>query len=110
MNSLGVLGETQAKEFLIKNKYKILKANYICSIGEIDIVAKQNNVIVFVEVKTRTNTKFGLPRESVTHYKQNKIRAVATCFLKENKLTDIPVRFDVIDILNGNITHIPNAF
>ena len=110
MNSLGVLGEKQAKNFLIKNKYKILKTNYTCPVGEIDIVAKQKDVIVFVEVKTRTSTQFGLPRESVTPFKQNKIRRVATCYLKENMLLNSPVRFDVIDILEGNITHITNAF
>lgn len=110
MNKLGVLGEKQAKDYLIKNKYKILKTNYVCPIGEIDIVAKQNDVIVFVEVKTRSNTNFGLPRESVTKTKQNKIRSVATCFLKQNNLINAAVRFDVIDILNGNISHIPNAF
>ena len=110
MNRLGVLGEKQAKDFLIKNKYKIIKTNYTCPVGEIDIIAKQKDVIVFVEVKTRTSAKFGLPRESVTPFKQNKIRSVATCYLKENMLLNSPVRFDVIDILEGNITHIPNAF
>ena len=110
MNSLGILGEKQAKDFLIKNKYKIIKTNYTCPVGEIDIIAKQKDVIVFVEVKTRTSAKFGLPRESVTPFKQNKIRSVATCYLKENMLLNSPVRFDVIDILEGNITHIPNAF
>ena len=110
MNRLGFLGEKQAKDFLIKNKYKIIKTNYTCPVGEIDIIAKQKDVIVFVEVKTRTSAKFGLPRESVTPFKQNKIRSVATCYLKENMLLNSPVRFDVIDILEGNITHIPNAF
>lgn len=110
MNNLGVLGEKQAKNFLIKNKYKILQTNYTCPVGEIDIVAKQKDVIVFVEVKTRTSTQFGLPRESVTPFKQNKIRRVATCYLKENMLLNSPVRFDVVDILEGNITHITNAF
>ena len=110
MNRLGVLGEKQAKDFLIKNKYKIIKTNYTCPVGEIDIIAKQKDVIVFVEVKTRTSAKFGLPRESVTPFKQNKIRSVATCYLKENMLLNSPVRFDVIDILEGNVTHIPNAF
>ncbi len=110
MNNLGVAGEKQAKQFLIKNKYKILKTNYVCPIGEIDIIAKQHDVIVFVEVKTRSNTNFGLPRESVTPHKQNKIRRVAICFLKQNKLENCSVRFDVIDILQGELTHIQNAF
>ncbi len=109
-NIVGVEGENLAKEFLIKNKYKILETNYICAIGEIDIIAKHKQTIVFVEVKTRTSTKFGLPRESVTSFKQQKIKNVATNYLVSKKLTNSLCRFDVIDILNGEITHIKNAF
>lgn len=109
-NLLGVKGEILAKEYLIKNHYKILKCNYICEIGEVDIIAKQKNVIVFVEVKSRTNTKFGYPRESVTAHKQKKIKDVASLYLIKNNLQNANCRFDVIDILNGEITHITNAF
>ena len=110
MNSLGVSGEQQAKKYLIKQGYKVLETNYKTVLGEIDIVAKKDDVIVFVEVKTRSNTKFGLPRESVTPYKQNKIRTVATYYLKVKNMLNFNVRFDVIDILNGELTHIPNCF
>ena len=110
MNNLGVLGEELAKNYLKNKKYKILECNYTTPIGEIDIVAKHKNTIVFVEVKTRANTKFGLPRESVTPFKQSKIKQVATLYLKQNNALNIAVRFDVIDILNGEVTHIENAF
>ena len=110
MNSLGVSGEQQAKKYLIKQGYKVLETNYKTVLGEIDIVAKKDDFIVFVEVKTRSNTKFGLPRESVTPYKQNKIRAVATHYLKTKNMLNSNVRFDVIDILNGELTHITNCF
>lgn len=109
-NELGVNGEILAKQFLKDNGYKILATNYTTKIGEIDIIAKLKNIIVFVEVKTRTSTKFGNPRESVTAHKQNKIRQVANLFLMKNKLLESICRFDVIDILNNEITHITNAF
>ena len=110
MNSLGVSGEQQAKKYLIKQGYKVLETNYKTVLGEIDIIAKKDGFIVFVEVKTRSNTKFGLPRESVTPYKQNKIRTVATYYLKVKNMLNFNVRFDVIDILNGELTHITNCF
>ena len=107
---LGFQGETQAKKYLIKNKYQILETNYTTKIGEIDIVAKQKDVIVFVEVKDRKTKRFGLPREAVTPYKQRKIRLVATQYLQSHKLLESKVRFDCIEILGDEVTHIENAF
>lgn len=110
MNNLGVDGEKMAREYLVKHKYKILDTNYSNTIGEIDIIAKYKKIIVFVEVKHRHSTQYGLPRESVTLYKQNKIRQVALAYLKYKNLINSPIRFDVIDILGDEITHIINAF
>lgn len=107
---LGVSGEQKAIEYLKEKGYLILNKNYQCSIGEIDIICKKNNVIVFVEVKQRETLKFGHPREAVTPYKINKIKMVATNYLKFNKLTNQKIRFDVIDILADKITHIENCF
>lgn len=109
-NIIGVQGEILATEFLKKKKYKIITTNYKNKIGEIDIIAKHKQTLVFVEVKRRSSTQFGLPREAVTAYKQNKIRKVALSYLQETKQTEHLVRFDVIDILNEQITHIENAF
>lgn len=107
----GIKGEVFAKNFLEKNGYKVLATNYKNKIGEIDIIAQINNVLVFVEVKARESLKYGHPREAVNFYKQQKIRQVATAYLMQNKLYDkINVRFDVIDILGEKITHIENAF
>ncbi len=106
----GDSGEKLALEYLKNNKYKILKTNYKTNIGEIDIIAKLENTIVFVEVKTRMSDKFGLPREAVNYYKQLKIRQVASQYIKFNKLFDSLCRFDVIEILAGKITHIQNCF
>ena len=79
----GFKGERQAVIYLTKLGYSILKNNYTTKLGEIDIIAKDKQTIVFVEVKTRLTTEFGLPREAVTSYKQNKIRLVATEYLKK---------------------------
>lgn len=107
---LGKKGEHLAKKYLKAKKYKILQLNYKNKIGEIDIIASYNNVIVFVEVKTRQSTKFGHPREAVTLAKQKKIKLVATMYLQQTKQLHNNIRFDVIDVLQDNITHIENAF
>ncbi len=107
---IGTKGEEVAKQFLIAQKYQILQTNYKNMIGEIDIVAKDIDTIVFVEVKARNTARFGLPREAITPQKQYKIRQVATAYLKHNKLMNAKVRFDCIDILGDQITHIKNCF
>ncbi|PKK96130.1 MAG: YraN family protein [Tenericutes bacterium HGW-Tenericutes-4] len=106
----GNYGEQLAVRYLKKQKYEIIEQNFITKLGEIDIIAKENDTLVFIEVKTRKTAEFGLPREAVTKYKQNKIRQVATDYLKQNKSLNSLCRCDVIDILDDNITHIKNAF
>ncbi len=103
-------GEKLAKKFLVKNGYKIVATNYTNKIGEIDIIAIKNKTIVFVEVKHRTSLEFGHPREAVTSYKQNKIKQVAMLYLQSTNNLNEKIRFDVLDVLNNEITHIVNAF
>ena len=107
---LGRKGEAIATNFLKKLKYKIIEINYVNKIGEIDIICKDKKEIVFVEVKTRTSEKFGLPREAVTDYKQNKIRLAATLYLQRTNQYDEKVRFDVIEILGDKIEHFKGCF
>ena len=107
---LSVLGEALAKEFLLKNGYTILALNYKTKLGEIDIIAEQGRVVVFVEVKARSSVRFGLPREAVTAQKQNKIQQIALQFLRTKRMLNVPMRFDVIELLGDQLTHIPNAF
>ena len=107
---LGTTGEILAKEYLQKQGYKILKTNFSCKLGEIDIIAQKNDRIIFIEVKARTSAKFGYPREAVTIYKQNKIRQVAMIYLQQTNNTNSNLRFDVIEILGEKITHLENAF
>lgn len=109
---LGLKGEKIAQKYLKKQKYKILETNYRNKLGEIDIIAKdkKENQIVFVEVKTKTTDFFGLPREMVDENKQRKIEQVAMSYLMINKLTEENIRFDVIEILNGELEHIKSAW
>lgn len=106
----GDIGENIACKYLIKNHYKILERNFKNSIGEIDIIARHKKEIVFVEVKSRTNTAYGEPKEAVNFSKQQKIEKVAICYLKLKKLENSNVRFDVIEVLDGHVSHIENAF
>ena len=106
--AVGVQGEISAEDYLKKQKYKILELNYVCKLGEIDIIAvdKKSSTIVFVEVKRRHTLAFGRPSEAVNLHKQAKIRRAAEEFLIRNHLLDSLVRFDVIDILDEELNHI----
>ena len=106
---LGRIGETEAAEYLESLGYKILERNYKNKIGEIDIIARDGDTLVFVEVKTRSSNGFGYGREAVDFKKQNKIRMTATVYLKYKRLLDSKVRFDVIEI-NQKLEHYKNAF
>lgn len=108
--SFGFWGEQKATQYLIDKKYKILQNNYKNVLGEIDIIAKKDNYVIFVEVKTRTSKQFGNASEAVTIFKQRKIRQVALFYMKKNKLLDSDVRFDVIEVYDKEINHIENAF
>ena len=106
----GNIGEEQACKYLTDKQYEIIERNYKNKIGEIDIVAKKNNRIYFIEVKKRETARFGYPREAVTVQKQQKIKLVAMVYLKQKRLNDAYFSFDVIEILGDNLTHIQNAF
>ena len=108
---IGQKYEVLAQNYLKQHKYSIIATNVSNFCGEIDIVAKQNDTYVFVEVKGRESTAFGAPYEAVTPYKQNKIRRTAQAYLKSKHLLDIcDVRFDVISILDNEIEHLIDAF
>ena len=113
---LGGVGEKCAVKYLKKNKYKILEKNYVTHFGEIDIVAKENDCYVFIEVKTRTSDRFGEPMEAVTEYKQRHIIRSAQSYLMLNKIDEnsVEIRFDVIEVKSDNgkneINHVKNAF
>ena len=111
---LGKRGEDAAAAYLIDKGYLIVSRNYRRRSGEIDIICKDGNCYVFIEVKTRQGTYFGDPIEAVTVHKQRQIRRTALDYLTRKNLLDIPVRFDVIGIMltdgRTDITHIIDAF
>lgn len=108
---LGASGEQQAAEFLKEKGYKILETNFSNKIGEIDIIAKNKEFVVFVEVKARSTKAFGLPSEAVNFHKQQKIHQVALSYLKSKKILEkVQCRFDVVEVLGDEIRHIENAF
>jgi putative endonuclease len=98
---LGKKGEEMALRFLKKNGYRIYARNYVCKMGEVDIIAKEKDTLVFIEVKTRTSTVFGPPQLAVNSAKQMQLSKVALYFLKEKGLEDVKARFDVVAILLG---------
>ncbi len=113
MKIIGCKGEDLAANFLKGKGYKIVSRNYKTPIGEIDIIAKDKDTLVFVEVKTRSNDSFGYPFEAVDSRKRQKLKNIALLFLKKHK-TDCPVRFDVLSIhiraADKKIEHIQDAF
>ncbi len=106
----GIEGENVAVEYLKKQGYAILERNFNTKVGEIDIIAQDRYTIVFVEVKARENTKFGQPIESITNQKVRSIIRTAQWYLTAKRKYDSPCRFDVIEILRGEVTHTKNAF
>lgn len=108
----GNLGERLAKEYLIKKDYKILEENYTTSAGEIDIIAFNNETLVFVEVKARTNFKYGHPFEAVNLRKQEKILNSSLLYIQENNFDDIQLRYDIVEVYlsKNKINHIENSF
>ena len=96
---LGSKGEDLAVQYLKKKGFKVIERNYHCSAGEIDLVAREKNTLVFVEIKTRSSSDYGLPQEAVDRFKQRKMIEAARTYLAERHLTeDIPARFDVVAI------------
>jgi putative endonuclease len=106
--NFGKKGEKAAESYLKKQGYRILKKNYRTKVGEIDLIAEHKNVLVFIEVKSRTSTAFEHPFMAVTPRKQKKIAQTASYFLVENKVGDREIRFDVVSVLLGNES--PDAF
>lgn len=94
----GDLGEETAADFLRRNGYDIIERNYRHRRGEIDIVASENGVLVFVEVKYRRSRRFGAPEEAVTPAKQELLRRTAEGYAVEREIGERECRFDVVAV------------
>jgi putative endonuclease len=99
---LGAVGEKLARDFLKKKGYKILETNYRCRQGEIDIIARRKDYLVFTEVRTKTGIDFGSPEESVTFAKKEKLISLALTYMAEHR--DLPEswRIDFIAVELGH--------
>jgi putative endonuclease len=95
---LGKLGEDLAAEYLHQAGYVILERNFRTPLGEIDLIARHQDRVVFVEVKTRRHQSFGTPQEAVTTQKLARLHKLASYYLKARHLGTPPVRFDVVAI------------
>lgn len=115
---LGHWGENLAAEYLQKKGYSLVAANFRCRMGEIDLIVKKRNRLVFVEVKLRKNADFAEALEYVHNKKQLRLKAAASVYLYENADFDGMTRFDVIEIYapegirtkNPEIRHLEDAF
>ncbi len=109
----GRIGENLVTEALKKKGYEILERNFSNKFGEIDIIAKDKNILVFVEVKTKKGEEFGLPEEMINSKKLWKIRNMANLYMNRN---DLPCRIDVVAIVldqDNNLmrlTHYENVY
>jgi len=95
--AVGSVTEERAEAYLAGLGYEPIERNYQCRCGEIDLIAKDGEYLVFVEVKYRRTEEFGLPEEAVTVRKRDRIRRAAEWYLKQRRIPDgTPVRFDVV--------------
>ena len=113
----GDWGEALVEKYLSERGCRIVEKEWRCRLGEIDLIAEKDGMILFVEVKLRTNLRYGMPCEYVTAKKQEKLRAAALLYLSMHGL-DVPARFDVAEVYTDvrhsagktRIAYIENAF
>jgi len=94
----GILGEKLAKDFLKKRGYRIIETNYRCPEGEIDIIAKHKDSLVFIEVRTKKSLEFGSPEESITRTKRERLRTAAARYRQTHNNLPLSWRIDVVAI------------
>ena len=116
---IGRLGEEYAAKFLESREYKILYMNYNCRFGEIDIVGLDDKCLVFIEVKTRTTSRYGAPENAVNYWKRKHLQLSARMYIEQFRMREYFARFDVIEVFADytdnkfsvkNINIIKNAF
>ena len=114
-SSLGAWGEDIAEDYLRAKGYRTLARNWSCAAGEVDIVMRHDDEIVFVEVRLRSKTSYGAGLDTVAWQKQRKLIKTAQWYLQKTRQEHIPVRFDVVSIehedgQNPHIEYIEHAF
>ena len=106
---IGILGEKLVCKWYTDKKYELLDINYKTRFGEVDIIAKKKNLVIFIEVKTRKDNKFTNAREAVTYSKQQRIKSAAKQFLAIKNLEDMTVRFDVAEVYSADTKPVINV-
>lgn len=107
---LGRQGEQRAATWYQDNGFAIVARNWRCEHGEIDVIAANDHVLVFCEVKSRASTRWGAPAEAVTPTKQRRLRRVASAWLQASTTRRKTVRFDVASYVHGALSVIEDAF
>ena len=111
---LGDAGEEAAANLLAQRGYRIVARNHRCTRGEVDLIAEQGELLVFVEVRTRATRAFGAPEETVGLAKRRRVVSAARDFLARRRGPERGVRFDVVAVVDGprgpQLTHFENAF
>ncbi len=110
---VGLAGEKEARNYLESKGYEIIETNYRCPLGEIDIIAREQEIIVFIEVRTRTGLAFGGPEESINPKKAHQLIRLAQYYLKAISVNERPCRIDLVavrlkknDLSMENLNHI----
>lgn len=106
----GQLGEDRAVEHLLAHGYSVLERNFRCRLGEIDIIARDGDALVFVEVRTRADGRRGTALETITPAKQRRIARVAELYLTTRRLHATACRFDVVGITGEDVELVRDAF
>lgn len=107
---LGIDGEEHASKWYVEHGYAVVDRNWRCEFGELDVVASRGSTIVFCEVKTRSSGRYGRPCEAVTAPKQKRIRRLASRWLAGRERWYDEIRFDVAEVVDGQVNVIESAF
>ncbi|MGM0569068.1 MAG: YraN family protein, partial [Elusimicrobiota bacterium] len=103
-------GEEKALFFLKQKNYSIIKRNWRCRAGEIDIIAREGDTLCFIEVKSRNTNSHGTALESVDRFKKEKLITLAEHYISENNISDTDLRFDVVAVFRDSVKLLRNAF
>jgi putative endonuclease len=114
-HALGRSGEAAAEAFLARGGLRILERRFRVKVGEIDLIGERDGTIVFVEVKTRSGSRYGTPAEGVTALRRLRLARAAETYLARHGWTDRPCRFDVVEVFAAGegdlrVNHIEDAF
>lgn len=100
--SVGDMAEQRAARFLEALGYVIVGRNYRCRMGEIDLIAEENDVLCFIEVRSRRRTRYGLPQETISREKKRRIAIAARLYMTEQRIQDRACRFDVVTLVGDD--------